>query len=225
MNTKFTILMILLSFIAFGAEANLRSAKRKNPSYERYAWNGKDDFQETAEKLVKLYELHKITIKDTSNWCPRYNSFNKEMKILFHSAFLGAVARAENYQMKPELGFKESFSHNRCRLGNGSILPAGKVRSRGLLQVSNCSCQGYKKFNRLGKSMVYSSSSLHKVEPNLNCGAAIMSKWLRKDSVLAGAKGGNLLRGAGRYWSTLRSLNKRKEVWKTLRKSMPNCSK
>lgn len=110
----------------------------------------------------------------------------KVSHVEFYSELLGALCKYEsNY--KTDTTFKESFTDS-----NG--LP---VISRGLLQLSIESCNGY-------GAKLKSPIELHDPAINLRCGVLILSRWIERDGVIAGGSKGKWL-GAARYWSPFRN--------------------
>lgn len=87
----------------------------------------------------------------------------------------------------------------------GHALDGGVAISRGLLQISMQSANGY------GCGIKH-PSELHDPFVNISCGILILKHWAKRDGVISSA---NPLRGAARYWSVLRPSGKLESVKKT----------
>lgn len=78
-----------------------------------------------------------------------------------------------------------------CMLG-GHSLDGGLVISRGLLQISLQSAQGY-------GCPLKKPEELNDIAKNLTCGVIILNRWVAKDKMIGTSK-----KGGARYWAVLR---------------------
>ncbi len=78
------------------------------------------------------------------------------------------------------------------------------VVSRGPLQVSEESCNGY-------GAKIEDQRQLHDPAQNFKCAVLILNKWVPKDMTIAGGVSGDW-RGGARYWSVLRDPVKKKDI-------------
>lgn len=149
------------------------------------SWNNDAWTLIALESLDKYGQgLLKSTPKDATKFCANYSTMNKAQ---FWASLLSAMSKYEsNY--KPNTQYKEAFKDAK---GNYVI-------SRGLLQISQESANGY-------KCGITKAEMLHDVRTNLECGVRILNRWVTNDSVITGNNGRWI--GGARYWSVLRKDN------------------
>jgi hypothetical protein len=126
---------------------------------------------------------------DAETFCPNYSNLSYERRKDVWAFLISAMTRYES-NFKPETKFQESFKDS---AGN-------YVVSRGLLQISIESSQGY----RCG---ITDANELHDPFKNLSCGIRILDRWLERDGRIAGQQNSSW-RGGARYWSVLRTSSK-----------------
>lgn len=118
----------------------------------------------------------------------------------FYAELLGALCKYES-EYNTHKTFVESFKDK-----NGK-----PVVSRGLLQLSKESCNGY------GAGLTR-EDELHDPRVNLRCAVLIMNRWIYDDKIISGGKKGEW-RGMARYWSPFRKpdrVNAMREKMKSL---------
>jgi len=110
----------------------------------------------------------------------------------FYAELLGALSVFESNQ-DPTVEYEENFNDS-----NGK-----KVISRGLLQISIESANGY-------GAGIKDEKDLHDPAINLKAGVLIMSRWIVKDGLITNTK--SEWRGMARYWSPFRDAKKRTAI-------------
>lgn len=123
---------------------------------------------------------------DIAQFCPNYASLNETDKKNFWVYLISSMAELES-SFKPETAYTEAFYDQQGK----------RVVSRGLLQISQESANGY-------GCGITNANMLHDPATNLDCGLRILNKWVYNDGRLAGKSGSTWLGGA-RYWSVLRN--------------------
>lgn len=123
---------------------------------------------------------------DVTSFCPNYKNLSYEQTKNFWVYLLSAMSRFESNH-NPTLSYKEAFNDAH---GNPVI-------SRGLLQISKESANGY-------KCNIKDEQELHDPYINLSCGLLIIQKWVTTDKVISGKVSGKW-RGGARYWAVLRT--------------------
>lgn len=142
---------------------------------------------QTMDSLGK--NILDVVPSDAETFCPKYAGLSYEQRKDVWAFLISAMVRYES-NFKPEVQYQESFKDSK---GNYVI-------SRGLLQLSIESSQGYK----CGLS---DAQELHDPYKNLSCGIRILDRWLDRDGRIAGQEG-SAWRGGARYWSVLRTTSK-----------------
>lgn len=137
---------------------------------------------------------------DVAGFCPAYDTLGEEGKRAFWVSLISAMARPES-NFNPDVSFNEydNCTYPGCK-DDFTTQDGRKVVSRGLLQLSQESANGY---HRFGCAIaIEDEETLHDPETNLRCGVVILARWVSADSVIA--KETSPYRGGARYWSVLR---------------------
>lgn len=137
---------------------------------------------------------------DIAGFCPNYETLNDDAKRAFWVSLISAMARPES-NFNPDVSFNEydNCKYPGCK-DDFTTRDGRKVVSRGLLQLSQESANGYQRF---GCSIaIEDEEALHDPETNLRCGVVILSRWVSRDGLIA--KDTTPYRGGARYWSVLR---------------------
>lgn len=152
----------------------------------------KEDFKRMAVNAVSDLgrDLIQEIPKDIEEYCPAYAGFGPAKRIEFYAELLGALANFES-RHNPEVTYKEKFKDAKGK----------NVISRGLLQLSFESCNGY-------GAGLKSEEQLHDPQVNISCAVLIMRKWIREDRVISGKTWLGKWRGMARYWSPFRDKEK-----------------
>ena len=137
---------------------------------------------------------------DIEGFCPSYATLNDEVKRAFWVSLVSAMARPES-NFDPDVSFNEydNCKYPGCK-DDFTTRDGRKVVSRGLLQISQESANGYKRFGC--EIAIEAEETLHDPETNLRCGVVILSRWVSADGQIA--KETSPYRGGARYWSVLR---------------------
>ena len=183
-----------------------------NEDYKSIGWKGNGSLQNIARKVVEEQKLDELQVRDIGNYCPKYNQLSKNGKKMFWSVMLFAISLPES-DMRSHLSYTESFSDT-CKLSNGSRV-SGRVVSRGLLQVSACSCHYY------GEKLT-GPGDLHKPESNLSCGARVIKRLVGRHGVIKGKSQGKW-KGASAYWSVFRKTSTINRIKKTIKETFVDC--
>ncbi len=120
---------------------------------------------------------------------PSYDKISRPERAVVWSRLIAKMCEFES-SYNPAAKYTESFDDAK----------GAKVISRGLLQISIESARGYDK-------TLKTPSELHDPLRNLEVGVKILERWVARDKVVSGRKGGTHL-GGGRYWSVLRLTSK-----------------
>ncbi len=132
---------------------------------------------------------------DVEQFCWSYAGLDSEARLWFWSDLLAAMSKLESNHDEA-LQYTERFADV-----NGH-----RVVSRGLLQLSIESSQNY----QCGLS---EAAQLHSPEQNIRCATRILNKWVAQDNVIGGGSAfGADWQGGSRYWSVLRSREKRQLI-------------
>ena len=137
---------------------------------------------------------------DVSRFCPQYETLDDEAKRAFWVSLVSAMARPES-NFNPAVSFNEydNCKYPGCK-DDFTTRDGRKVVSRGLLQMSQESANGYKRFGC--EIAIEDEETLHDPETNLRCGVVILARWVSADGQIA--KDASPYRGGARYWSVLR---------------------
>lgn len=192
------IIFILLIFLTSNTFAN--------SLYDiTYRWDGKHksagDWTASAADSFLQIMPSSLPVNDVTSFCPRYNSLSDHEQIQFWVYLMSSLAQLES-AFKPEAKYTENFVDSSGK----------KVVSRGLLQLSYESAKLY-------GCPISSGNDLHDPHINLDCGARIMVRWLKKDKVITGKSGKTWL-GIARYWSPFRHSPAKIRSWT---KTIPFC--
>jgi hypothetical protein len=140
---------------------------------------------------------------DIDAFCPGYKTASAGERRLFYVALLAELARYES-NFDPNTRFQENFTDS----------TGARVVSRGLLQLSQESANGY-------GCAITQPDQLYVPATNLACAVRILGRWIERDQLIAGYSAG-AWRGASRYWSPLRDRNKLVDLQAALN-SKPYC--
>jgi hypothetical protein len=129
---------------------------------------------------------------DIAAWCPGYPGATPAARRDFWVGLLSALSRWES-NFRPEVRFTEDFPDSSGQL----------VVSRGLLQISQESANGY----RCG---IADAEALHDPQTNLACGVRILNKLVVEAGVITSTS--SPWRGASAYWSPFRRPDRRADM-------------
>jgi soluble lytic murein transglycosylase-like protein len=134
------------------------------------------------------------TPQDVQGYCPSYDDLNQAQRRTFWVYLLSRLARFEsNHDLS--VSYTESFNDAQ---GN-------RVISRGLLQVSKESANGY-------GCGIGDATELHDPETNIRCGVRILNRWVAERDRVIAARTNSQWRGAVRYWRPFRSDSRRAQI-------------
>lgn len=147
------------------------------------------DWTMYAVNAFKLYgkDMLKVTPLDASNYCPQIKDMNEEQRVAFYNYLLSAMAKHES-NFKPNTNFTEGFNDSKGK----------RVISRGLLQLSQESANGY-------KCGITEPTMLHDPKINIECSVRILNQWISRDKYIGGTAPNIPNAGGARYWSVLRN--------------------
>ena len=157
------------------------------PLWEAKVSDGKNWTAHVMNKLDTLgIDMLSVLPADYATYCPKYSGFTYTQRKEFWAYLMSAMVKYESNFNTNSL-YQESFS-------DGGGRP---VISRGLLQISIESANGYECAFR-------NAQELHDPYLNLSCGIRILNRWVGRDVRIAG-KVNNAWKGGARYWSVLRT--------------------
>lgn len=147
--------------------------------------------KEYSAMLVRALQSHGKSLlaavpADHAKWC---DDFSKADKLQFYVMLVSALAR-----------FESGFNTNEKYVEDFEDVNGNSVVSRGLLQISIESANGY-------GAGIKNVAELHDPEINLRTGVLILNKWIPRDGVVQGGSSG-AWRGAARYWSPFRKVDR-----------------
>ena len=186
------------------------------PHPERKPWSGELVKNITAD--LKSYD----SASDITLFCPKYKSLNQTQKIKAVGEIFVATSFYES-GFKPQ-SFMAECRKNKCVYSSGCRLDAklgycmkgghaldnGVVISRGLMQMSLQSAQGY------GCSFLKVPNDLHDPILNLRCANIIMKKQIARTENKIGAR--------SNYWAVLKPTNEnQKNIIERVKKFAPFC--
>lgn len=142
---------------------------------------------EETVRQIQLEKLAETEPADVQEFCSNYSSLSENDRTGFWLVLVSAMSEKESGH-DPSVSFKESFKNSQGEY----------VVSRGLLQLSRESANGYK--------CKVDDVSLHDAVVNLSCGVRILARWVKKDlRIHSESISGKIIhRGGARYWSVLR---------------------
>lgn len=146
-----------------------------------------------TKALVNALDVHGKALlsanpADMDTYCPNYAKRSWTERKRAWVMMISALARFES-GFKPEVTYTEAFADSSGK----------KVISRGLLQISQESANGY-------GCGIKDAKQLHDVQTNLSCGVRILNKWVVQDGVVSSK--GAPWKGAPRYWSPFRKVDR-----------------
>ncbi|MEO0335692.1 MAG: hypothetical protein AAF202_04835 [Pseudomonadota bacterium] len=169
--------------------------------------------QTYGQEFAYQFNLARLNPRDIDDYCPRYPSMDEADRNQFWVTFLYGIGSVENRTFDPSESYTESFGTGyNCSFRSEN--PA--VVSRGLLQVSACSCK-----DNYGLR-ISSPEELFNPRTNLECGARILSQQISSHGVIRG-RGCRGWCGASSYFSTVRSSSHNREIKDQVRRHMPSC--
>lgn len=130
---------------------------------------------------------------DVAAYCPSYTQADSADRRAFWVGLMSALTRFES-NFKPDETFTEPNIVD--RQGN-------RVISRGLLQISQESANGY-------GCQITDAQQLHDPATNLSCAARIMNRLVTRDGVIGSTSGP--WKGMAAYWSPFRRADRRAEM-------------
>jgi hypothetical protein len=151
-------------------------SEKENIGYDNVRALVKEIFEENQLKLINQ------EMKDIETFCPKYSTLSEQDKEDFFGHLMANIARYESHYATGD-----AMAEN-----NGNI-------SRGLVGISYASLNPV--YNDRGCKIITKDLDLADGKSNLQCGLAIISRWVEADKYLAL----DSKQGASRYWSTLRS--------------------
>lgn len=99
--------------------------------------------------------------------------------------------------------FESSFNTNATYVEDFNDAQGKKVISRGLLQISQESANGY-------GCGITNPQMLHDPETNIRCGVRIMNRWVVRDKAMA--SNASPWKGIARYWSPFRKADRKVSI-------------
>lgn len=143
---------------------------------------------------VHAPQLKRIAPNDFKKYCGKdFAKLSEDERAAFYLSLISALARFES-SFKPDVTYTESFTDAKGK----------KVISRGLLQISQESANGY-------GCGITDAKMLHDPRTNLSCGVRILARWVEKDGVIQGG-GTGAWKGAARYWSPFRKAERYEKI-------------
>lgn len=202
------ILAIIFAFLLFMLTSCATEPKSFAAPRPQMAWDGKHSeaglWTEYALQAVGASKLPEASPKDVALWCPKYAKLSKDDRIVFWSALMSKMAEFES-------GYKNSSTY----VESFKDAHGKRVISRGLLQISQESANGY-------GCNVKDAKTLHEARVNLSCAAKIFERWVLRDGVVASGQG-VISKGIARYWSVMRETSKSKAKIKSYLSVYPVC--
>jgi Transglycosylase SLT domain len=197
MHTILRFLVIAAAFALAACETTsgpIGGGPSRPSGYPAAVWESRPDGRAwtlTAHQAIDTLapSLLAATPSDIDAFCPGYRATNAAGRRAFYVALLAELARYES-NFDPSVRYTESFTDNSGQ----------RVISRGLLQISQESANGY-------GCAITNAEQLHDPTTNISCAVRIVARWVERDGVIAGYSAG-AWRGASRYWSPLRDRNK-----------------
>lgn len=190
------------------SEASVQTEKPAASASVNLAWGAKPDWTKALIESVEKSGLAGSHPKDIKSFCANYSHLDHAKRVEFWAQLVSSMAKWES-NFKPET-FMAECRKNKCVYNGGCTyhsglgycmkgghkLDEGVVISRGLLQISLQSAQGY-------SCEVSVPNDLHNAAKNLDCGVKILARFVPRDSAIAG-KSGSTWQGGARYWAVLR---------------------
>lgn len=212
----------------------------------KLAWHGKHaDAKSWTEFLLSDLaltgkDLVASSPDDATLFCPKYKTLTAQQKIEFYAQLISKMTQYEsgfkpeslmyecNKKKNPYGSARYDSARGWCMKG-GHAKDGGYVISRGLIQMSLQSAQGY-------KCPLTDPSELHDPKKNLNCAIRVLNRFVPSPRQYEGAvRGHNRIagkvngswKGGAAYWAVLRdSSGYAKESYTAIRNytsSLPYC--
>ena len=207
-----TLFAILALFVAAACSTTTGPGGPSGPvfGYPPAAWDVRPEGRQWTTIAHNAFDtlapdLVTIVPTDIDAFCPGYRAATPANRRAFYVSVLAELARFES-NFDPSVRYTETFND------------AGghRVISRGLLQISQESANGY-------GCAITDAEQLHDPGINIQCGARILARWVQRDQVIAGYASG-AWRGASRYWSPFRDRNKLVDLQAALN-AKPYCAR
>lgn len=164
--------------------------KDLTPLWEAKMADGKKWSDYVESKLDTLgTDLLDVIPADRTLFCPKYANLSYAQRKQYWTFMMSAMAK-----------FESSFNTNATYTESFADSSGNKVVSRGLLQISIESGNGY-------GCGLKTAQDLHDPLINLACGIRILNRWVARDARIAGQVDGTW-RGGARYWAVLRAGDK-----------------
>jgi uncharacterized protein (TIGR02594 family) len=141
----------------------------------------KQEWTDFVQAQVEAHELHKVDVADGKDWC------KDGMKSVESWVHLVACMSMRESSHKPTLTYKESFKN-----GKGEY-----VISSGLMQIS---LESIRQSAYNSQHIIKDQDDLFDPYKNLEASINVLAYWVKKDKQVGGGT-----KGAGRYWSVMRS--------------------
>lgn len=203
------VVLLISSIIACSGDASnhnrsIRTASGRYQSHPSEPLTARWHYSDNPQSIqwtnltyaaIEKYGRNLIKIKptDVDDFCPQYDDFSLEMKKQFWVFLISAISELESMH-NPDVIYKEQFKDKYGKY----------IISRGLLQLSRESVLGY-------GCEFSSEKDLHDPELNLTCGVQILNQWVGRDQRITGKLKGSW-QGGARYWSTLRDVQKVRQI-------------
>ncbi|WP_409479507.1 hypothetical protein [Pseudobdellovibrio sp. HCB154] len=146
-------------------------------------------------------DLLDVIPADAATFCPNYKNLTYNERKRYWIYIMSVMTK-----------FESSFNTNTTYTEDFTDSSGKKVISRGLLQISIESANGY-------DCELSNAQDLHNPLKNLSCGVRILDRWVGRDGRIAG-KVDSKWRGGARYWAVLREGDK--TSYKTILSSSKN---
>jgi hypothetical protein len=171
------------------------------------AWDGKHSeaglWTEYVLQAIENSKLPTIVPKDTLDWCPAYSGQSASGRTEIWASLISKMAQYES-------GYKNSSTYTE----SFNDAKGHKVVSRGLLQISQESANGY-------SCGITDAQMLHDAKTNLTCAVKIIERWETRDGVISKYSEG--WKGVARYWSVMRSKSQAYPKIKAYMNSLKKC--
>lgn len=172
------------------------------PMWEAKVSGSRDWSNHLYSELDRLgQDLLDVIPADAATFCPNYKNLTYNERKKYWIYMISAMTRFES-SFKTNTTYTEDFTDSSGK----------KVVSRGLLQISIESANGY-------DCELSNAQDLHNPLKNLSCGVRILDRWVGRDGRIAG-KVDAKWRGGARYWAVMREGDK--TSYKTILSSSKN---
>lgn len=149
------------------------------PEAYKLSWNNAEWSNFAVGKIKAEYYSRLTQAQDLETFCPRYHDLPPHHQAFVLGELLSAMAKFES-AWKPETTYTEAFADRHGK----------RVVSRGLLQLSIESAQGY-------KCPITKAQALHDPKTNIDCGLRILSRVIERTGRIGAA-------GPKQYWAVIK---------------------